>query len=114
MSVTTFGRRNHPCEDCMDGYCTMNCGPSANGSDMAALDNLGQRAWDAINRATKEGKNEIRELGRFIDGLLHSDNPCLRSVATQKPCEPDTKNLRRCTICGFVVSLHYAAERPLK
>jgi hypothetical protein len=27
MSVTTFGKRAGPCDDCWDGHCTMNCGP---------------------------------------------------------------------------------------
>jgi hypothetical protein len=22
-----FGKRDNPCPDCSDGYCTMNCGP---------------------------------------------------------------------------------------
>ena len=32
LSVFTyfFGRRQRPCDDCCDGYCTMNCGPEAN------------------------------------------------------------------------------------
>lgn len=29
MSITaaTFGKVKHPCGDCFDGYCTMNCSP---------------------------------------------------------------------------------------
>lgn len=28
MATNFFGRRVIPCSDCVDGYCTMNCGPA--------------------------------------------------------------------------------------
>lgn len=40
------------------------------------------------------------------------ENPCMASMATSEPCQPDAHDLRRCTICGFVVDLAYAAEKP--
>ena len=49
------------------------------------------------------------------EGLIaaREGNPCLTSLASNEPCKPDAENLRRCTICGFVVDLTYIAEKPL-
>ena len=44
--------------------------------------------------------------------LERSGNPCLTGVASGEPCKPDAENLRRCTLCGFVVDLTYLAEKP--
>lgn len=27
LEVAGFGKRSEPCDDCANGYCTMNCGP---------------------------------------------------------------------------------------
>lgn len=38
--------------------------------------------------------------------------PCLSGLATAEPCMADEKDLRRCRLCGFIVDLRYAAEKP--
>jgi hypothetical protein len=39
-------------------------------------------------------------------------SPCLNQAASGEPCQPDADNLKRCTICGFIVDTSYAVERP--
>ena len=41
-----------------------------------------------------------------------TDNACLTSLATSEPCRPHAADLRRCTICGFVVDVAYEATSP--
>jgi hypothetical protein len=36
--------------------------------------------------------------------------PCLPALASGEACQPD--ELKRCTICGFVVDLKFVAEKP--
>lgn len=39
------------------------------------------------------------------------DAACMAGIASNLPCRPDD-TLKRCTICGFVIDTHYAAEKP--
>lgn len=39
-------------------------------------------------------------------------SPCLNQAASGEPCQPAADNLKRCTICGFIVDTSYAVERP--
>jgi hypothetical protein len=55
-------------------------------------------------------RDQLRE--RWNRRPRKRDNPCLTSLAEGEPCKPDAENLRRCTICGFVVDLTYNAEKP--
>jgi hypothetical protein len=37
--------------------------------------------------------------------------PCLSALASGDACQPD-ESLKRCAICGFVVDVKFAAEKP--
>jgi hypothetical protein len=37
--------------------------------------------------------------------------PCLSALASGDACQPD-ESIKRCAICGFVVDLQFAAEKP--
>jgi len=82
----------------------------------ADLETLGEMGWDAIDSATRNGKSELRELGRFIAERIKARGlgpPCLAGMASGEPCQPDVPDtLRRCTICGFIVDAKYKAEFP--
>ena len=46
-------------------------------------------------------------------GFCQREQPsglCLAGIASNKACRPD--DLKRCTICGFVVDTQYVAEKP--
>jgi len=36
--------------------------------------------------------------------------PCLSALASGEACQPD--ELKRCTICGFIIDTKFAAEKP--
>lgn len=36
---------------------------------------------------------------------------CLSALASNQPCAPD-ESLKRCLICGFVITPQYAPEKP--
>jgi hypothetical protein len=38
--------------------------------------------------------------------------PCLSALASGEACQPDESLKRRCAICGFVVDLQFAADKP--
>jgi hypothetical protein len=38
--------------------------------------------------------------------------PCLSALASGDACQPDESLKRRCVICGFVVDLQFAADKP--
>lgn len=48
----------------------------------------------------------------LIAAKLHREGSpaCLSGLASNEPCKPEADNLKRCTICGFVVDTKYAAE----
>ena len=54
-------------------------------------------------------------LSRIREALEASTDPaiaCLSVLAWSEPCKADSNNLRRCTICGFIVDARYEATKP--
>ena len=127
----------HPCSDCVGGYCTMNCGPAQRVTTRDALvmnlRGLGLRMQfrvEAIEdrdgkvgavtgRGVGIGYLLARDLGKnltaaadMLEGGAEAGTACLSGMATGEPCKVDAANLRRCTICGFVIDTKYEAEKP--
>lgn len=52
MFSYTFGKRANPCDDCWDGYCTMNCGPVIHADDI-------RRTNDELHSGRKKGTRVV-------------------------------------------------------
>ena len=127
-----------PCSDCVDGYCTMNCGPAkarVTTRDTLVMNLRGlalrmQGRVEAIeDRDGKDGAVTGRGVGigyllardlaknlsaaaDMLEGGAAAGAACLSGIATGDPCKADEANLKRCSICGFVVDTRYEAEKP--
>ena len=47
----------------------------------------------------------------LIDRESHQ-TPCLSALASGDACQPDDETLKRCVICGFIVNMEFAADKP--
>lgn len=64
----TFGRRSLPCEDCWDGYCTMNCGPKVS-KDMSLSDlpfYQKPQTDDLMPQILREARADREEIKRLV------------------------------------------------
>jgi hypothetical protein len=49
---------------------------------------------------------------RKVSNAAYEPTACLGVLATDEPCKTDLANLRRCTICGFIVDVRFEAAKP--
>jgi hypothetical protein len=61
--VSFFGRRERPCGDCADGWCTMNCGPR-----MPVTRHDGGAMIGNYVRVIREHENAVQGVLKTCDG----------------------------------------------
>ena len=73
---------------------------------------LCQDVSDAMEFNTTIPNGLLLKIRAALSASTDPATACLSVLASGEPCRPATDNLRRCTICGFVVDVKYEATKP--
>ena len=73
---------------------------------------LCQDVSDAMEFNVTISQGLLRAIRQALAESTDQSTACLSVLASNEPCKPDADNLRRCTICGFIVDVQYEAAKP--